>query len=299
MLEETIKDFEIYLKLERGLSENSYLAYVRDAKRFTEYLLGIKEDWEDLAIEEEHIIAYLKDLAELGIEASSQSRIVSSLRSYFQFLNDEKLIQHDPIFHIKTPKIARKLPCTLSYEEVIRILEMNDLRTSEGVRNRAMVELLYGSGLRVSELIGLKFSDVYEDMDFLKVRGKGDKERFVPMGKDAKYYLNLYLEHVRPTYPVKDSALNYLFINRRGGVLSRVMVFIIIKDLVEKAGIKKIISPHTFRHSFATHLIEGGADLRAVQEMLGHESILTTEIYTHIDRSYLSQIIRDFHPMKN
>jgi integrase/recombinase XerD len=182
-------------------------------------------------------------------------------------------------------------------DEINLILEANDMSTNEGVRNRTMLEFLYGAGLRVSELIGLKLTDVYLDNGFIKVTGKGDKERLVPAGRDAFNYLKLYLEHVRPQISVKKSAVNYVFLNRRGSPLSRVMVFIICKALAQKAGIQKTISPHTFRHSFATHLIEGGADLRAVQEMLGHESILTTEIYTHLDRAYLSQMVRDFHPL--
>lgn len=300
MFDEIQEDFMIHLKLERGLSALSYQAYGRDIRRFLNYISTDPEGIQELSqIQEEHVLRFLKDLTELGIEPSSQARMISSLRAFFQFLIEEKKLEKDPVIHIKTPKLGRKLPATLSFEEIVKILEMNDLSTNEGLRNRAMLEILYGSGLRVSELVNLKFSDIYEDMSFVKVRGKGDKERFVPMGKDARYFLNLYVQQVRAQYPIKDAAMNYLFINRRGGVLSRVMVFIIIKDLVEKAGIKKIISPHTFRHSFATHLIEGGADLRAVQEMLGHESILTTEIYTHIDRSYLSQIIRDFHPLNN
>jgi integrase/recombinase XerD len=177
------------------------------------------------------------------------------------------------------------------------ILHANDLSTNEGVRNRAMLELLYGSGLRVSELVGLKLTDIYADLGLLKVRGKGDKERLVPIGREAFHYLNLYREQVRPGVSLKNEAKNVLFLNRRGAMLSRVMVFLICKDLAKKAGIQKSISPHTFRHSFATHLIEGGADLRAVQELLGHESILTTEIYTHLDRAYLSQMVQDFHPM--
>jgi integrase/recombinase XerD len=209
---------------------------------------------------------------------------------------DEQLKQ-DPTFHIKSPQKSRKLPDTLSFHEIEAILEQNDMGSPEGVRNRAMLELLYGAGMRVSELINVKITDVYEDVGVIKVKGKGDKERLVPAGKDAFQYLKLYLESVRSKVPVKKEALNIVFVNRRGGQLSRVMVFYIIKDLVEKAGINKVISPHTFRHSFATHLIEGGADLRAVQEMLGHSSILTTEIYTHIDREYLGQVIRDFHPL--
>jgi len=216
---------------------------------------------------------------------------------FFQFLQFEGRISADPTVHIKSPQKGRKLPDTLSYDEITAILEAADLSTNEGLRNRAMLEFLYGAGLRVSELIHLKLTDVYQDIGFIKVVGKGDKERLVPAGRDAFHYLNVYLEHIRPQIPVKKAAMNVVFLNRRGSALSRVMVFLICKDLAAKAGINKTISPHTFRHSFATHLIEGGADLRAVQEMLGHESILTTEIYTHVDRAFLSQMVRDFHPM--
>jgi integrase/recombinase XerD len=242
-------------------------------------------------------MSFFKDLHNLGIEASTQARCLSGIRSFFQFLIFEEILSSDPSVHLKSPQKARKLPDTLSYDEILRILDQNDLATKEGLRNRAMLEMLYGAGMRVSELIQLKLTDVYEDLGFLKVRGKGDKERLVPAGRDAFYYLKLYVETVRSTVSVKNEALNFVFLNRRGGALSRVMVFLICKDLAEKAQITKSISPHTFRHSFATHLIEGGADLRAVQEMLGHESILTTEIYTHLDRAYLSQIVQDFHPL--
>jgi integrase/recombinase XerD len=233
----------------------------------------------------------------LGIEASSQARCLSGLRSFFQFIGTENALISDPTTHMKSPQKGRHLPDTLSYDEIELILQANDLSTNEGVRNRAMIELLYGSGLRVSELVGLKLTDIYADLGLLKVRGKGDKERLVPIGREAFHYLNLYREQVRPSISLKKESHNVLFLNRRGAMLSRVMVFLICKDLAAKAGIQKSISPHTFRHSFATHLIEGGADLRAVQELLGHESILTTEIYTHLDRAYLSQMVQDFHPM--
>jgi integrase/recombinase XerD len=250
-----------------------------------------------LDVKENQILDFLKDLHSLGIEASTQSRCLSGIRSFFQYLVFEGKIPMDPTVHIKSPQKGRKLPDTLSFDEINLILQANDMSTNEGVRNRTMLEFLYGAGLRVSELVGLKLTDVYIENGFIKVCGKGDKERLVPAGRDAFTYLKLYLAHIRPQIPIKKSAVNYVFLNRRGSPLSRVMVFIICKDLAQKAGIQKTISPHTFRHSFATHLIEGGADLRAVQEMLGHESILTTEIYTHLDRAYLSQMVRDFHPL--
>ncbi len=298
MWDKEIESFGNYLKIERGLSNHSLEAYVRDIQKLASYLsqsgfdkLGLEE------VDESHLMAFLKDLHSLGIEASTQARCLSGIRSFFQYLVFDAILTADPTIHLKSPQKARKLPDTLSYDEIVSILEQNDLTTNEGVRNRAMLEMLYGAGLRVSELINLKLTDIYEDIGFLKVRGKGDKERLVPAGKDAFYFLKLYIESIRSSIAIKKQALNTVFLNRRGGNLSRVMVFLICKDLAQKAKINKSISPHTFRHSFATHLIEGGADLRAVQEMLGHESILTTEIYTHLDKAYLSQIVQDFHPL--
>lgn len=300
MWEQEIQLFGNFLKIERGMSEHSYAAYLRDVRKFADYLVGVGQDkLQVIQIEEEHILSYFKDLYDVGIEASTQARYLSAIRSFFQFLVYDEQLKNDPTFHLKSPQKARKLPDTLSFDEIESILHQNDMATPEGVRNRAMLELLYGAGMRVSELVNVKITDVYEDMGIIKVRGKGDKERLVPAGRDAFYYLKIYLESVRSKIPIKKEALNTVFVNRRGGQLSRVMVFYIIKDLVKKAGIEKVISPHTFRHSFATHLIEGGADLRAVQEMLGHESILTTEIYTHLDREYLGQVIRDFHPLSS
>lgn len=300
MWEQEIQLFGNFLKIERGMSGHSHEAYVRDVRKFASYLQGMGlESLRPDEIEESHILAYFKDLFELGIEPSTQARYLSAIRSFFQFLVFDEQLVADPTFHIKSPQKARKLPDTLSFNEIEAILAQNDMNTPEGVRNRALLELLYGAGMRVSELVNVKITDLFEDVGVIKVRGKGNKERLVPAGKDAFHFIQLYLESVRSKVPVKKEALNTVFVNRRGGQLSRVMVFYIIKDLVKKAGIEKVISPHTFRHSFATHLIEGGADLRAVQEMLGHESILTTEIYTHLDREYLSQVIRDFHPMNS
>ena len=294
MWETEIQSFGDYLKIERGLSKHSHEAYLRDIQKLATYLsvspISISE------VDESHILAFLKDLHSLGIEASTQSRTLSGIRAFFQFLVFDGTLKSDPTVHVKNPQMGRKLPDTLSFDEITAILDEADMSSPEGVRNRAMLEFLYGAGLRVSELIGLKREDIYEDQGFIKVRGKGDKERLVPAGRDAFKYLNLYLESVRPSVPVKKDASHLVFLNRRGSGLSRVMVFLICKDLAAKAGITKVISPHTFRHSFATHLIEGGADLRAVQEMLGHESILTTEIYTHLDRAYLTQMVQDFNP---
>lgn len=295
MWEKEIQSFVHYLRIERGLSGHSHEAYLRDISKLATYLTPLDIPVED--IRENHLLDFLKDLHGLGVEASTQARCLSGIRSFFQFLQFEGRISADPTVHIKSPQKGRKLPDTLSFDEITAILEAADLSTNEGLRNRAMLEFLYGAGLRVSELVNLKLTDVYQDIGFIKVVGKGDKERLVPAGRDAFHYLKVYLEHIRPQIPVKKTATNVVFLNRRGSGLSRVMVFLICKDLATKAGIKKTISPHTFRHSFATHLIEGGADLRAVQEMLGHESILTTEIYTHVDRAFLSQMVRDFHPM--
>jgi integrase/recombinase XerD len=295
MWEKEIQSFVHYLRIERGLSGHSNEAYLRDISKLATYLTPLDIPVED--IRENHLLDFLKDLHGLGVEASTQARCLSGIRSFFQFLQFEGRISADPTVHIKSPQKGRKLPDTLSFDEITAILEAADLSTNEGLRNRAMLEFLYGAGLRVSELVNLKLTDVYQDIGFIKVVGKGDKERLVPSGRDAFHYLKVYLEHIRPQIPVKKTATNVVFLNRRGSGLSRVMVFLICKDLATKAGIMKTISPHTFRHSFATHLIEGGADLRAVQEMLGHESILTTEIYTHVDRAFLSQMVRDFHPM--
>jgi integrase/recombinase XerD len=293
-----IQAFGNYLKIERGLSAHSLDGYVRDVTKFAQFIADTAgQSINPLEIEENHILDFFKILHDLSIEASSQARCLSGLRSFFQFLCLENPDFRDPTVHIKSPQKGRNLPDTLSFDEIEKILELNDMSNAQGIRNRAMLEFLYGAGLRVSELVSLKLTDVYADLGLIKVRGKGDKERLVPAGRDAFRYLQLYLEEVRSHIDCKKEAQNIVFLNRRGASLSRVMVFIICKALAAKAGIVKTISPHTFRHSFATHLIEGGADLRAVQEMLGHESILTTEIYTHLDRAYLSQMVHDFHPL--
>jgi len=239
---------------------------------------------------------FLKWINELGLSASSQARIVSGIKSFFKYLLLEDIIKDSPAELLESPKIGRKLPDTLEVEEINRLIDAIDLSTPEGVRNKAMLETLYGCGLRVSELINLKISNLYFNDGFLKVTGKGDKERLVPIGSQAIKYIKIYLENIRIHLEVKKGSEDILFLNNRGKGLSRVMVFLIIKNLAEKIGLKKNISPHTFRHSFATHLIEGGADLRAIQEMLGHESITTTEIYTHLDREYLRISILRFHP---
>ncbi len=292
-----LKNFKNYLTLERALSEHSIEAYCRDVAKFWEYLeltqseLPVPEE-----IQDKHIFSFFEFIEELGLEATSQARMLSGLKAFFKYLSLEDIIENDPTTLISSPKTGRKLPTTLNFPEIIQLLEAIDHSTPEGTRNRAMLEVLYSSGLRVSELIELKLSECYFDIGFLRVRGKGDKVRLVPIGKDAMHYTQIYLDQIRKQQVIHEDYSDHVFLNRRGKKLTRVMVFLIIKDLAARAGIQKTISPHTFRHSFATHLIEGGADLRAVQEMLGHESITTTEIYTHVDRDYLTQTIVSFHP---
>jgi integrase/recombinase XerD len=239
---------------------------------------------------------FLEFINKLGLAAYSQARIISGLKSFYDFLLNEGLIDQDPTTLIEAPRLGRKLPDTLSFYEIEQIFEQIDLSEPQGGRNRAMLEVLYSSGLRVSELINLTLNNLYIDIGFIRVTGKGSKERLVPIGTDAIKYLNIYIKEIRCHVPVKPDQDHFIFLNKFGSRISRVTVFNIIKDTVARAGIHKNVSPHTFRHSFATHLIEGGADLRAVQEMLGHESITTTEIYTHLDRDYLKQIIKEFHP---
>jgi integrase/recombinase XerD len=290
------KEFGNYLKLERSLSNNSIEAYVHDVALLQQYVELSALQVSPLAITSKHLQGFLQHINELGMSAYSQARILSGLKSFYKYLLFEELVEKDPTALIEGPKIGRKLPDTLSYPEIEKLLEAIDLSTPEGGRNRAMLEVLYSSGLRVSELVELKIPNVYFDVGFLRVIGKGNKERLVPIGRDALKFLKIYLEEIRVHVPLQKGFDSYAFLNRRGKKLTRVMIFTIIKNLAIKIGLKKTISPHTFRHSFATHLIEGGADLRAVQEMLGHESITTTEIYTHLDRDYLRQVIQEFHP---
>ncbi|MBX9850205.1 MAG: site-specific tyrosine recombinase XerD [Cytophagaceae bacterium] len=291
-----IKQFKNYLQLERSLSSNSVEAYVHDVVKLREFLeiSNIKAAPENITTNQ--LRDFLKFVNELGMTPHTQARVLSGIKAFYKFLILEEIITEDPTALLEAPKLGRKLPDTLSFEEIEKILTAIDLSTPEGGRNRAMLETLYSSGLRVSELVELRLSNLFFDIGFLKVLGKGNKERLVPIGTDALKYIRIYKEEIRVHIPVQKEFENYVFLNRRGKKLSRVMVFKIIKELAEKIGLKKSISPHTFRHSFATHLIERGADLRAVQEMLGHESITTTEIYTHLDRDYLKQIITDYHP---
>jgi len=282
--------------MERSLSDNSVQAYIRDVEKLEQYLKLTNKIIPPAAVTIKDLKDFLKYLNELGLSAYSQARIISGLRGFFNYLLGEDLISSDPAELLEGPRLGRKLPDTLDYHEIEKILSVIDLSTPEGARNRAMLEILYSSGLRVSELVNLKRAGIYADIGFLRVIGKGNKERLVPVGKEALKYLQIYLNDIRPAQKIQDGFDIYVFLNRRGKPLSRVMVFMVIKEMVARAGIRKSVSPHTFRHSFATHLIEGGADLRAVQEMLGHESITTTEIYTHLDRDYLRQVIREFHP---
>lgn len=294
--ESHIKHFGSYLKLERSLSENSIQAYVRDVEKLAQFIELKYAGISPLVISSKHLQAFVQFISELGMSAFSQARILSGVKSFYKYLLFEEIIEKDPTTLLEGPKLGRKLPDTLNYEEIVKLFDAIDLSKPEGGRNRAMLEVLYSSGLRVSELVDLKVGNVYFDVGFLRVIGKGNKERLVPVGKDALKFLKIYLEEIRVHVPIQKGSESNVFLNRRGKKLTRVMIFMIIKELAVKIGLHKTISPHTFRHSFATHLIEGGADLRAVQEMLGHESITTTEIYTHLDRDYLRQVIQDFHP---
>ncbi|MFN6944428.1 MAG: site-specific tyrosine recombinase XerD [Cytophagaceae bacterium] len=291
-----ILQFKGYLKLERSLSPNSIDAYVHDVVKLRQFLEISNKPLLPHHVSREHICDFLEYLNELGLTAYSQARMLSGIKSFYGFLVIEEIIQSDPSALVEGPKLGRKLPDILDIHEIEALFNAIDLSTPEGQRNRAMLEVLYSSGLRVSELVDLKRGNVFTEIGFLKILGKGNKERLVPIGREALKYMNIYLNEVRVHVKIQKGFENYVFLNRRGAKLTRVMVFTIIKNLVKQIGLNKNISPHTFRHSFATHLLEGGADLRAVQEMLGHESITTTEVYTHIDRDYLKQVITEFHP---
>jgi len=271
-------------------------AYLHDAEKLYQFILLTDPALTPMQVSEKQLTNFLKYLGELGLTANSQARILSGLKSFFKYLLFEDLIQHDPTQLLEAPKLGRKLPDTLSFPEIERILDVIDLSTPGGTRDRAIIEVLYSSGLRVSELLNLRLTNCFFTEGFIRVLGKGDKVRLVPIGRDAMHYTRIYVDHVRSQIPVQKGDEDTIFLNLRGKQLSRISVFTTIKKLSGNAGIQKTISPHTFRHSFATHLIEGGADLRAIQQMLGHESITTTEIYTHLDRDYLQQTLRDFHP---
>lgn len=289
------KGFKYYLQIERSLSDNSVEAYLDDINKLEKYITSTFTI-SPKQIKLNHLKGFLKELHELGIGATSQARIISGIRSFFKYLSLENEIDYDPSLLLDFPKTIRKLPETLSVMEIDLLMKQIDHSQKEGQRNRAMLETLYGCGLRVSELVNIKISDLHLKEDYIMIIGKGDKQRMVPIGEFAKKFIGIYLKEIRPTIPVTKNNSDTLFLNRRGGKLSRIMIFLIIKELAQKAGINKTISPHTFRHSFATHLLEGGADLRAIQEMLGHKSITTTEIYTHVDNHYLRENIISFHP---
>jgi len=291
--------FESYLKLERSLSPNTVENYLRDIKKLDNYFSSIAENkvsWSEIQLA--HLQEFLAYIHDIGLSANSQSRIISSIKAFYKYLILENLMDTNPAELLESPKIGRKLPDTLSIEEINELISAIDRSKPEGERNIAIIEVLYGCGIRVSELIGLQLSEIHWEEGFIRVIGKGNKQRLVPLGSVAQKHLKIYIKDIRAHLKVKLDSEDIVFLNRRGGKLSRVMIFTIIKKLAELAGIRKSISPHTLRHSFATHLVEGGADLRAVQEMLGHESITTTEIYTHMDRSYLRQAILDFHPLE-
>jgi integrase/recombinase XerD len=290
------KGFRSYLKLERSLSNNSVDAYLGDLDKLIQFadskLVKLKPE----TVAHQDLSDFIAWVNELGMIPSTQARIISGIKAFYRYLLLDNQIQTDPSELIEGPKLTRKLPDTLSLADIDQLIAAIDLSKPEGMRNKAMIEVLYGCGLRVSELTTLRISNLYMDINFIKIVGKGNKERLVPIGGEAIQFLKLWLSEVRVHVPVQPGEDDIVFLNRRGKRLSRVYVFMMIKDLAERIGLKKSISPHTFRHSFATHLIEGGADLRAIQEMLGHESITTTEIYTHLDREYLKSVIISHHP---
>ena len=292
--ENSIKEFKYYLKVERSLADNSVSAYIRDIRKLADFCSKTKVNELNISLDE--IRKFITDLNSKNISARSQARIISGIKAFFKYLIIEDYITNDPTMLIENPKIGLKLPVVLSVDEIELIISSIDLSNKQGERNRAILETLYSCGLRVTELINLKISNINFKEGYIKVIGKGDKERLTPIGSNALKYITIYVNEVRIHQKISKNQEDFVFLNNRGSKLSRVMIFTLIKKIVDKVGIKKKISPHTFRHSFATHLIEGGADLRAVQEMLGHESITTTEIYTHLDRDYLRSNIMQFHP---
>lgn len=290
------KGFKAWLQLEKSLADNSVEAYLHDITKLTDYLQHTQSLKTPGQLELKDLEHFVKWIHELGMTPASQSRVISGLRSFYTYCLLEQICDTNPTELLEAPKQKRALPDVLSFEEIESIIAQADLSTPEGGRNKAILETLYSCGLRVSELVNLRISCLYLDVGFIRVIGKGNKERLVPVGSDAIKYINIYRKDIRVHVSIKPGQEDFLFLNRRGSKLSRVMIFLMLKDLTQKAGISKSISPHTFRHSFATHLVEGGADLRAVQEMLGHESITTTEIYTHLDREYLRDTLQQFHP---
>ena len=296
MWEPYIKGFKAWLQLERSLSGNSIEAYLSDIDKLTQYLQTAGTLKTPEAIELKDLQQFLQWIAGLGLNAASQARILSGIRAFYKYCLIEQIIRIDPTTLLESPKLKRTLPDVLSFDEIEAIIGCIDLSKPEGGRNKAILETMYSSGLRVSEVVNLRISCLYLEVGYIRVIGKGDKERLVPIGDSATKYIRIYSKEIRTHLPIKPGNEDILFLNRRGSKLSRQMIFLLLKDLVREAGITKNISPHTFRHSFATHLVEGGADLRAVQEMLGHESITTTEIYTHLDREYLKGTIIQYHP---
>lgn len=291
-----IKNFEAYLKIEKSLAQNSIDAYLHDVHLLQQYLIIEKKEVEpnELTLKDfEHFIASLHDL---GLNDRSQARIISGIKAFYKYLVTDDYIKEDPTTLLEGPKLGKKLPDTLSFDEIENLIGALDLSKPENIRNKAMLETLYSSGLRVSELINLQISHIYTDVEFIRVIGKGNKERLVPIGSEALKHISIYKEHIRNKLPQYPKFSDVLFLNKFGKPISRIMVFLVIKSLAEKINLNKKISPHTFRHSFATHLIEGGADLRAVQQMLGHSSITTTEIYTHLDQQYLKESLTLHHP---
>jgi integrase/recombinase XerD len=290
------QSFKNFLKLERGLSANSIEAYLNDVDKLAQYYEAKHHAFVIKDIKDNDLYAFVSWLSELGMLPNSQARVISGLKSFFGFLMLEGLIEVDPSSQLEAPKLSRKLPDVLNVTEINDLISAIDASKPEGMRSKAIIEVLYGCGLRVTELITLRISDLYASQGYIKVTGKGNKERIVPIGETALKFIDIYLDQIRAHQNIKKGNEDYIFLNRLGTRLSRISVFTMIKALAAEIGLKKSISPHTFRHSFATHLIEGGADLRAVQEMLGHSSITTTEVYTHLDRDYLRGIITEFHP---
>ncbi|HVU97017.1 MAG TPA: site-specific tyrosine recombinase XerD [Puia sp.] len=290
------KGYKAWLQLERSLADNSIEAYLRDIDKLTQYLQAAGTLKPPDAVELKDLQQFLQSIAGLGLNAASQARILSGIRSFYKYCFIEQIVRKDPTALLESPKQRRALPDVLAFDEIEALIGGIDLSKPEGGRNKAILETMYSCGLRVSEVVGLRLSCLYLDVGYIRVIGKGDKERLVPIGESATKYIRIYQQEIRPHVPIKTGNEDILFLNRRGSKLTRVMIFLIIRDLARQTGITKNISPHTFRHSFATHLVEGGADLRAVQEMLGHESITTTEIYTHLDREYLRETLHRYHP---
>ena len=295
--QQVLKDYQNYLRLERGLSENSIINYSLDVKKLMRWLETNEIEISPINISEETLQQFIYDVAK-KVNPRSQSRLISGLKGFFNYLIFEDYRKTNPLELIEAPKLGRKLPDTLALEEIDSLINAIDLSSKQGERNRAILETLYGCGLRVSELTNLKISDLFFDEGFIKVTGKGDKQRLVPIGPITEKYINIYRKEIRVHQQIHPMAKDTVFLNQHGKPLTRAMIFTIVKRLAEKAGIRKTISPHTFRHSFATHLLENGADLRAIQQMLGHESITTTEIYTHIDRKHLTEVINKYHPRR-